>query len=456
MARVTDKQREKKGNGNDWWGIMLNESKSFFFFAGHLHKLIPNPPPSRHAIYLPYGPKGPPPPPPASLSPSTTEGVQNTFKELYLIPLRPGDALPEFCELVDGLDVLNGRSAGNEDGTGGDLARGKENGKVGSVWLGVFVGSKRRNGSVSTSASANGSASAQRQIQTQTQVQKEGRPQARSESQSQTPPHDPRGPRIPRPAFIPPAHGASPSISSSRPSVHPLSPASAQSQSSGPGQGVIQNEKLQQLMASLNPSSLGLPGLPGLSGLPGLPNLPGVHGGAQVGTPPFPPGGTTPLGTGTGVSNSPPTLPRPPQHLQTNHLNQRLPPPPPTLPPPPGGYRPPPYGYIPTPPQGPAMTHGYGSPPYRRGSGGAYAYPLGSSGPPGPRGPPGPGPLPRPPLPPGAQAAQGGRPPQEERHHPNQNRQQEQGHRQGQRQGQRWRNERGNGNNNGGWKRRGH
>lgn len=33
MARVTDKQREKKGNGNDWWGIMLNESKSFFFFC---------------------------------------------------------------------------------------------------------------------------------------------------------------------------------------------------------------------------------------------------------------------------------------------------------------------------------------------------------------------------------------------------------------------------------------
>lgn len=26
MARVTDKQREKKGNGNDWWGTMLNET----------------------------------------------------------------------------------------------------------------------------------------------------------------------------------------------------------------------------------------------------------------------------------------------------------------------------------------------------------------------------------------------------------------------------------------------
>lgn len=27
MAKVTDMQREKKRNGNGWWGIMSNEGK---------------------------------------------------------------------------------------------------------------------------------------------------------------------------------------------------------------------------------------------------------------------------------------------------------------------------------------------------------------------------------------------------------------------------------------------
>lgn len=64
---------------------------------------------SRHAIYLPYDSRPPP----------------NAAKELYLIPLRPGDPSPDFTELIDNYALPKERSE--------------------SIFLGVFITSKDSN-----------------------------------------------------------------------------------------------------------------------------------------------------------------------------------------------------------------------------------------------------------------------------------------------------------------------
>jgi hypothetical protein len=66
---------------------------------------------SRHAIYHPYG---------GGSRPVPNHGA----RELYLVPLRPTDALPDFTDLLDGFSVPTTRAT--------------------SVLLGVFIGDKKQ------------------------------------------------------------------------------------------------------------------------------------------------------------------------------------------------------------------------------------------------------------------------------------------------------------------------
>ncbi|WWC71289.1 uncharacterized protein I206_105242 [Kwoniella pini CBS 10737] len=154
----------------------------------------------RHALYLPYGNH-----PPAGAA-----------KELYMIPLRPGDPSPEFTELIDGFSLPT-------------------TGRTTSVFLGVFVSNK---------------------LSTPTSV-------------------PPPPPQVSQP----------PSIAVPPPTV--------------PSNPVIQNDQLQALMASLNPTAIqGLVGgittpilggsTPPIGGITPYPSYP------QQGYSPYDNGGYTP------------------------------------------------------------------------------------------------------------------------------------------------------------------
>ncbi|WVQ72688.1 hypothetical protein IAR50_002248 [Cryptococcus sp. DSM 104548] len=160
----------------------------------------------RHAIYLPYGQHPPP----------------GAIKEIYMIPLRPADSLPDFIDLIEGLDM-------------------PREGRTGSLFLAVLVGNRKP------------------PVVSRPSVQK-----------GVTPPHDPRAPRgVPR-ASSTSSHAAS--TSSSLPAPPPSLPSRPQAENTLPPSlpvtvqpdpvaaasplAGIQNEKLQALMASLNPTAL--------------------------------------------------------------------------------------------------------------------------------------------------------------------------------------------------------
>lgn len=67
---------------------------------------------SRHAIYHPHGMRSDRPVP------------NYSARELYLVPLRPTDKLPEFTELLDGFNVPSTRTT--------------------SILLGIFIGDKKQ------------------------------------------------------------------------------------------------------------------------------------------------------------------------------------------------------------------------------------------------------------------------------------------------------------------------
>ncbi|ODN77740.1 hypothetical protein L202_04879 [Cryptococcus amylolentus CBS 6039] len=225
----------------------------------------------RHAIYLPYG----------------QHPLPGAIKEIYMIPLRPTDALPDFTDLIDGLDV-------------------PKEGRTGNVFLGVLVGSRK--------------------------PPVVGRPAGQ---QGVTPPHDPRAAaRVSsasssHPTSKPSSLPAPPPSLPSRPQVEqPPLPAAVQPNpvaAASPLAG-IQNEKLQALMASLNPAALaGLsPPQPSLSTpapapAPGGSTSNGPHAGyPQQGqaygyTPPPPPAGH---GAHNGTPPSFPPRGYPPQNAR--------------------------------------------------------------------------------------------------------------------------------------------
>lgn len=83
MARVTDRHREKKTSGNAWWGIMLNESKSNFFFFlllfgfGHQSPTLTPKPASQPTRNLPpIWPQRPPTPISINIPISSRRGAE--------------------------------------------------------------------------------------------------------------------------------------------------------------------------------------------------------------------------------------------------------------------------------------------------------------------------------------------------------------------------------------------